>query len=974
MDAQTILLSIVVLSVILTPVSGDTTQQSLSINIEAPSKAQVGEEVSVSASVSIPDVSDSFEQELTVELVADGTQIASKTVTVQDGETTSVSFSPSFETTGSHTITVEGEITIAGQEFSDSASTAIEIARSTKTHTATPYSTPSVETKNVEGVAFTTPESLQDEVKSYRQNTPRDLGSHAFVVATKDRVHLVFTEKKPQKGLATVEGISLGSTVSVNGVSFHVLKASSVSIETEGESATVPQIAGNPSSYSLELVQVEASHRQVSTLTDPDSGNDFTASTSSGVLTENQKSVNSPFDELGRKGTSLSVSSSTQKVGPRSEKQVKSLLSSQGPRLYTADLETRFWSDSTASVDGIVLPPDTEARRFIRKFDKSGIALTKSDGPLLYIVKKEYDVQTYSKVNTVKQQSEIGEIVSIKTNLYGRTLSTQETLETSTPCGDSKAQIPTPSGPVCIDIVQDTLIHSGIIWTDTPDSKSNLLFVVGLSSQHLDQPSTQVQGHYRIVGKIVSTTSIDESLPEGKVLVIYELQRTGEIETNPSNLVESRLQKLKEQIRGQIFDSKDKLTQKNTTSQNISSVSPGEPAVIRFSQQKRKSTGLQEVRIETTTKVQNVEIKAKKAESVPSRISSPPSEPIRVLNITVSNVSNSDIKSATLELTLEQTNIQNLDRLVIYRYHEGEWQTLNTDAHRSNGKIVVQAETPGFSYFSVSLRENTKSTGSGSIPLPTGVIPYAGFGLVVVAIFSVIYSQRERFSSLFNRMTKKNWWVSNLAAAFPFVWFVVGLFLIGTGRETAGSAMLGLEMLFLFGMVLLSFIYHGRWFMSEVVPNLRLSLQNMTGHSRIIIYIRRILVALFLFFPLLVPFISDLRLVNVPSLLVLWWILVAIAYIIDESISYLISSFYKFTSSSNNHKQSRYDDSAFAVRFSCGNCANEWETGFRERDRVSQEKDGVRVNLHDSAEGKPTCPVCSVVEDITIEDRRPLED
>ena len=95
--------------------------------------------------------------------------------------------------------------------------------------------------ESVSGAAFTTPESLEDEVEDFRERTPRDLAPNAFVLANHDNLYLVFTDANPRSGKATVDGRSLPGEISANGMSFNIILASGASFRIYGEEATIDE-------------------------------------------------------------------------------------------------------------------------------------------------------------------------------------------------------------------------------------------------------------------------------------------------------------------------------------------------------------------------------------------------------------------------------------------------------------------------------------------------------------------------------------------------------------------------------------------------------------------------------------------------------------------------------------------------------------------------------------------------------------
>lgn len=414
----------------------------------------------------------------------------------------------------------------------------------------------------VEGAVFSVPESLEDEIQQYRDRNPVADNTHAFILAKQDQLYLVFSNQEPSKGLATVSGRIFRTNLQANGLSFSVMTAESISVETRGAETSVNQLSSNPSEHALDLVRVTASHRQVTSVTDPDQGQNVTAATSTGVLVENPSTASSLLDQPGSRAQSLSINSSTDMLGSNTQSETSSLLGSNQPRVYTFNFETAFWRDHEATVDGIVLTPGSQARKFASRFDQGGFTKAANGRSILYVVDSEVDTQTYDSVSSLQQQASIGDRVSVRTNMYGQTISVQETLEQSTPCGPSKAQIPSPSGPICVDIIQDTVIHSGVAWSSLPHSEEDTLLVVGLSSRHSDTPIASLQGEYQLTGKVVSTSQISSELSQGKALFVTDFNQVKSSSSTGSSsesqsVIQERLASLNSTLQQQIYRTKE---------------------------------------------------------------------------------------------------------------------------------------------------------------------------------------------------------------------------------------------------------------------------------------------------------------------------------------------------------------------------------------------------------------------------------
>lgn len=204
MKGRSLTLVLLLVASLLTPAVGlASAQEELEVGIDVPTEATAGERVSVSTSISVPDLLGNHETDLTLTLIVDGEEVATETVTVQDGDTTTVSFSHTFQEEGTHTVAIEAGISIAGQTFSNSASKTLDITAPSTSRESDESSI----SATVSGAAFSSPESLQDEIDTYRDRSSLDLAPYAFVLATEDKLYLVFTDEQPSEGIATVQGV-----------------------------------------------------------------------------------------------------------------------------------------------------------------------------------------------------------------------------------------------------------------------------------------------------------------------------------------------------------------------------------------------------------------------------------------------------------------------------------------------------------------------------------------------------------------------------------------------------------------------------------------------------------------------------------------------------------------------------------------------------------------------------------------------
>jgi PGF-pre-PGF domain-containing protein len=252
---------------------------------------------------------------------------------------------------------------------------------------------------------------------------------------------------------------------------------------------------------------------------------------------------------------------------------------------------------------------------------------------------------------------------------------------------------------------------------------------MGVSSLHQDSPEEFEEGRYRIEGKVVSTSRVNESLPEGSVLAIYDMERVGDIDYEAvaeegTGIIETRTDELTTQLRQQVSEGEIEIAVKRTTG-TIRSATAGEPATVSFSQSTRGSVAIQQASINVSTQVQGAQVDVAEVASLPSDINQPPGQSLRILNIS-SSLADSNIENASFQLRISTAAIPDGAEVTVYRFHDGEWNTLETTIVEERGSAVtVRVQTSGFSYFSIGTQtrdsqsstddnETTTSTPDGS--------------------------------------------------------------------------------------------------------------------------------------------------------------------------------------------------------------------------------------------------------------------
>jgi PGF-pre-PGF domain-containing protein len=350
------------------------------------------------------------------------------------------------------------------------------------------------------------------------------------------------------------------------------------------------------------------------------------------------------------------------------------------------------------------------------------------------------DPQPVDSIQEIKDQSSSldGEVVSVEANLYQGRLSAQETLEHNTPCGQDRIQVQSS----CVNVPQDFLVHTGIAWNTGVDSRDDLIPILAGSATHQDAPVENTTGSYRIVGEVVSTSRIDESLPEGSMLLVYELERTGDIEYRSLSgdirqQIEGRSDTFRSRFSADILNEDSTESAEAETDNVQREISAGETQTISDLNQPDSSLDVSEVSITASENIQNVGVSVSDDSTISESVEDPPGNQINLLNISAS-ASNSEVQEATIRFEVSKSNVPADSQLQVYRYNDGQWEELETRKIDENNEVVVlEAETPGFSPFAVSYgSDSSVDSASGG----SSIAPIVGLVSVTTSLGGLVIS------------------------------------------------------------------------------------------------------------------------------------------------------------------------------------------------------------------------------------------
>lgn len=339
--------------------------------------------------------------------------------------------------------------------------------------------------------------------------------------------------------------------------------------------------------------------------------------------------------------------------------------------------------------------------------------------------------QTVSGIQDIKDNLDKyeGKVVSLKANAAGTTVSVQETVEHSTPCGEDRAKI----GNGCVNIPVDILIDTAVAWNGVPrkgEVRESTLLSIGASSRHQDQPAQPYRGQYRLVGKVISTTRINSSLPEAAALLIYRRERLAdtdweEIAKTMKQRIENRRNNLVENQRTGILGKKieEAATRKIERAKGVIQDIPAEkPVDIEI-----EEGPVPRVSIQVKNPVSGVEINVEKLGTRPPSIEKkPPGKPLNYLNVSV-EVDEDNVESGSITFTVERSTLQEEgiqpENVVLARYltRKQTWQPLDTSvASREEAEVKFTAQTPGFSTFAITEKTTEETPTETPTETPAG--------------------------------------------------------------------------------------------------------------------------------------------------------------------------------------------------------------------------------------------------------------
>jgi len=521
----------------------------------------------------------------------------------------------------------------------------------------------------------------------------------------------------------------------LGGFDLGVIVAKSVSFTQEGTTASIGVIIANPEYYELELVKIDATRRHVSILYDPDDGSGIEFPVTAGYLVENPVSAPELVKAAIRRGKELLLNSGRDIV--------QGILIKEQTRLPVFDFETDYWIDSPAVTNGIVLLPGSRILRLLENVvpEAGELIQVEANLPVLYDVKTDLKSEPVSSVQEIKQSPDVYRDKVVELTVYGYqgTISIQEYIEAAT------------GGEVKILI--DVRLEGMITWNtlSVPPEREELLIAAGASSVEQDTVFETQLAEFRLVGRVVSTKTIDESLPEALALIIFEEEKLRDVTLE--ELVMERIEENLAELNWTLTNFTEEAIPQIPVTSPSSVVYPVRPVVIQTPEEipqirisvrvevhvevvtpelplrlKIDNSKISEVFVDLKQQMEDVRVIAEKLAEKPPELPEPPGLvwAYHEININVPEdaIENAEINFWVLKEWLA-TQGASKESIRLLRFHEGGWKELPTEILGENATHVsYRARTPGFSVFAIAA--------------PPAGINMMLIGAFIVAIIAVI--------------------------------------------------------------------------------------------------------------------------------------------------------------------------------------------------------------------------------------------
>jgi hypothetical protein len=393
--------------------------------------------------------------------------------------------------------------------------------------------------------------SLLDNFDEIAPGDQYSAPDHAFRFMVDGETYFVYTDTDPVTGSATVRGTVI---IEPRGDGAGVIVADSVRFETEGEPVDLDRLRENPGEYHNQHVRVTGTLRQLSFTTDVESQLVTQSSTGliGGELYTSEQITAYPGQQA--RWTVLNMSGSEFGESQREEM----LAEVTGPinGVLTISTNTQFWIDGEVTMDAVVMSTDAGAGLHVA--DVTPIA-DEIDGP-----------------DEIQQRGDelSDEVVRFETQVVGSTTSTQEFLTTVAPCGTGD-NVLVPTGPTCVPVVTDSTIHSGVLFTGNPESMDDVVPYAGLSNHHQNMVTQPETGTYEVTGRVVAGSEIDPSLEGQFAVVVYDMDRQGDLTARGSarNNAEAHASLVTDRMKEQANSSQREWQQRQLEETGESSVS-----------------------------------------------------------------------------------------------------------------------------------------------------------------------------------------------------------------------------------------------------------------------------------------------------------------------------------------------------------------------------------------------------------------
>lgn len=359
-----------------------------------------------------------------------------------------------------------------------------------------------------------------------------------WVTTPDDTKHLVFSDEPIPAGKATVSGQQL----SVPGIDPSIVFADDFEVQRTGEHVTFSEFESNTSAYAYEVVELESKVRVGAVAAKP---------ADSSAVKLSVATFDPPGSTVGPSIDTAPGQYARQAAINLSEHDLESLAEVDAVlgigEFKGAAFDHQFWGSGDANATVAVIP----------KYDDPAFQEPELVGYDLVLVDVDYDSTRLEGPGELADNAGEydGEMVSLESDVVGRTTSPQEFLTSTASCGGKTIWVPGTS--VCVPLVADTVVHSGV--AVSVDGDVEMIPYAALSNEIQQTIAESETGRYELTGEVVDASEIAPGVDGAAGLIVHDMERVGDatLDEGIESQAQAQAEEIEDSIRTQINTSRD---------------------------------------------------------------------------------------------------------------------------------------------------------------------------------------------------------------------------------------------------------------------------------------------------------------------------------------------------------------------------------------------------------------------------------